>query len=385
LASTCKQAALELLALCLRGEPWTGELIAGLRREECAPDLFGVVAEGLADRFEPALCDVYAALFCELLGEDPERYRRIRAPRKFRSPDPGHVVVLSRVTLGADVAVTSVMLDAAKRRFPRARILLAGARKAYELFEADPRVEHLGLDYPRGGSIRDRVAIWSRIALPEGAVVIDPDSRVTQLGLIPICPEESYYFFESRSYGAASADPIATLAKRWAAETFDVDANAYIAPEPAPLEAEIAISLGVGENTAKRVADPFERKLLEALAGRSILVDKGYGGEEAARVERAIGGVPNVRVWGGAFAPFASAIARSRLFIGYDSAGQHVAAAAGVPLVTIFKGFPTPRMFQRWSPTGPGPIDVIRIDRPDPVEALDRTLLALRKYGIISA
>ena len=29
------------------------------------------------------------------------------------------VYVLSRVTLGADVAVTSVMLDAAKRRYPR--------------------------------------------------------------------------------------------------------------------------------------------------------------------------------------------------------------------------------------------------------------------------
>ena len=32
------------------------------------------------------------------------------------------VIVLSRVTLGADVAVTSVLLDAAKQRFPeRAR------------------------------------------------------------------------------------------------------------------------------------------------------------------------------------------------------------------------------------------------------------------------
>jgi hypothetical protein len=29
------------------------------------------------------------------------------------------VFVLSRVTLGADVAVTSVLLDAAKRRFPK--------------------------------------------------------------------------------------------------------------------------------------------------------------------------------------------------------------------------------------------------------------------------
>ena len=34
------------------------------------------------------------------------------------------------------------------------------------------------------------------------SIVIDPDSRLTQLGLLPICREEDYYFFESRSFGA---------------------------------------------------------------------------------------------------------------------------------------------------------------------------------------
>ena len=35
--------------------------------------------------------------------------------------------------------------------------------------------------------------------------------------------------------------------------------------------------------------------------------------------------------WEGSFAGFAAIIAASRLYVGYDSAGQHVAAACGVP------------------------------------------------------
>ena len=57
------------------------------------------------------------------------------------------VYVLSRITLGADVAVTSVLLDAAKRRYPSAEIFFVGPRKNYELFEADPRISHREVPY----------------------------------------------------------------------------------------------------------------------------------------------------------------------------------------------------------------------------------------------
>ena len=49
----------------------------------------------------------------------------------------------------------------------------------------------------------------------------------------------------------------------------------------------------------------------------------------------------------GAFAPFAAEIARSRLFVGYDSAAGHVASACGVPLISIATGFATERMAAR--------------------------------------
>ncbi|MGH9630351.1 MAG: glycosyltransferase family 9 protein, partial [Bryobacteraceae bacterium] len=252
----------------------------------------------------------------------------------------------------------------------------------WALFAANPRIRHLAIDYGRGGTLEERLAAWPRLrALVDqpGSIVVDPDSRLTQLGLLPVCPEDSYYFFESRAYGAGTDESLSHLASRWASETFDVEEpRAWIAPEDAGLSPEIALSFGVGENAEKRVRDPFEVNLLKALVERtgSILLDKGAGGEEAARVERAICQAGSVGVWEGDYAPFASAISRSKLYIGYDSAGQHVAAACGIPLVSVFAGSVSERMFQRWKPTGRGAIGIVRVTKDDPQEVLQRTLRA---------
>jgi ADP-heptose:LPS heptosyltransferase len=55
--------------------------------------------------------------------------------------------------------------------------------------------------------------------------------------------------------------------------------------------------------------------------------------------------------------------------VGYDSAGQHVAAALDVPLVSVFGGFSCERMLQRWMPDGPGAKRVIAV-RGQSVEEL---------------
>ncbi len=132
-------------------------------------------------------------------------------------------------------------------------------------------------------------------------------------------------------------------------------AKPYVAPlNPSSAEppADIAVSLGVGENATKRLDDAQECALLRSLAdtGASILVDKGGSTEERDRVERAL--LPGMRTHEGAFAPFAAHIARSKLFVGYDSAGGHVASASGVPLISIAKGFVSERMAARWRPNG---------------------------------
>jgi ADP-heptose:LPS heptosyltransferase len=286
----------------------------------------------------------------------PELKARLRLPEA--NPWPARadrVYVLSRITLGADVAVTSVLMDSAKHRYPDARILFVGPRKNYELFEADARVEHFPAPYARSGSLKDRLAASAALWIDDG-LVLDPDSRLTQLGLIRVCPDERYCFFDSRSYGEYSAVRLPQLAMEWALDPLGKPsymARPYIAPRPAAGEpADITVSLGVGENLDKRVDGEFETELMKLLSetSASVLVDLGGTVEERARVERVL--QPGMRVHDGAFAPFAAEIERSQLFVGYDSAGGHVASACGVPVISIAAGFANPRMAARWSPLG---------------------------------
>lgn len=315
--------------------------------------------EPLSDSFERRAVDEYAQLFREVPGCDFWRFQRTRQPRRC-IVDAGDVVVLSRITLGADVAVSSVILDAVKRRFPSSQIWFAGPAKNYELFAGDPRVAHIPVNYPRQGSIRDRISIAQSLKLPEHALVIDPDSRITQLGLVSVCLERDYYFFESRSYGEETAEPLPVLTARWCRETFGTsDAKSYVAPVSSLDGANTAVSLGTGGNPAKYLGSAFERDLLEKLSAHgSVLIDRGAGGEEAERVNQATAGLPNIRYSNGSFAEFAGAIARSSAYVGYDSSGQHIAAACGVPLTVYFTGAINERFRQRWHPHGPGKIIV---------------------------
>jgi Glycosyltransferase family 9 (heptosyltransferase) len=326
--------------------------------------LLSVVVERLGDLFEPRLCVVYERLFREVIARAcPELVPRLRSPGSSTAPAAAkRVYVLSRITLGADVAVTSVVLDAAKKRYPDAEIVFVGPRKSYEMFEADSRVAHKEAPYARSGSLIDRLRASDSLYFDDG-IVIDPDSRLTQLGLISVCDEDRYFFFNSRAYGEDGEDRLPVLASRWARETLGAeDARAYVAPlASSEAQADITVSLGVGQNQSKRIDGAFETELLAALAetGASVLVDKGGSPEERERVERAV--LPGMRTHDGAFAPFAAQIAGSKLYVGYDSAGQHVASAAGVPLVTIFRGFVNERFLARWRPEG----TVIRGDVPD--------------------
>lgn len=390
ISTSCKEIAESILKRCLAGDV-PRQLPRALAEEPCGDALFGILAEGLADRFEPSLSNAYAQLFSQAVAyANPEvdpgrlvaRYERVRRPRPIAGK-PRRIFVLSRITLGADVAVTSVLMAAARRRFPHAEICFVAPHKNYELFANDRHIQHIPIEYRRGG-LRERLSIWGGLqaALSAAdAVVIDPDSRLTQLGLLPICEEDRHYLFESRAYGADSASPLPELAAAWAMETFGgPPARPYLAlPRPRSRPPSIAVSLGIGENPLKRIPDPFEEELLRLLAatGLPLSIDKGAGGEEAERVTRALerSGAA-ATVWDGAFAGFAQIIAAARLYVGYDSAGQHVAAACGVPLISIFAGFPCQRMFERWRPSG-SQATVIRAESRDPQECLARVKEAL--------
>lgn len=377
------RAAHELLEHCLCGRPWPEHLLERLIAEDGNRALFRIVVERLGDLFEPRLCDVYADLFAGVIARRiPDlhaehlvaRYQRVRSPDKIVR-EPRSVFVLSRVTLGADVAVTSVLLQAAKNRFPDAEIYFVGPQKSWEVFAGDSQLRHLPIAYGRGGSLDDRLSIWPSLreaVCQPNSIVLDPDSRLTQLGLLPICAEDDYYFFESRAWGQEGDLPLPICAWGWASYVLgEADGRPYINTGLNATEYACTVSFGVGENPDKRVADPFEEDLLKQLP-RPLLIDKGAGGEEAERVERAVAKAgAGITMWEGSFAGFAEHIRRSQLYVGYDSAGGHVAAACGVPLISIFAGFASERMFQRWRPSGAGKITIIRPDQtPDVLSAV---------------
>jgi ADP-heptose:LPS heptosyltransferase len=101
-------------------------------------------------------------------------------------------------------------------------------------------------------------------------------------------------------------------------------------------------------------------------------------------VERAVAkaGGDDIVMWDGSFAGFAAHIQRSKLYVGYDSAGGHVAAACGVPMISIFAGAVCERMFQRWRPTGQGKIAIMRPDSMSIDEALATFEACLRTASL---
>jgi ADP-heptose:LPS heptosyltransferase len=121
--------------------------------------------------------------------------------------------------------------------------------------------------------------------------------------------------------------------------------------------------------------DAEEVERIDALV--AMLAREGFRGVALEESREALASPPEVGseslvTWQGGIGRFAALIAESTAYIGYDSAGQHIAAALGVPTIDIFTGFTSPRMPERWSPHGPGPVHVLVLD---PTEALSSARL----------
>jgi len=437
------------------------ELVA----EQSTQAVFKSLVEYLADSFEPEAVTLYNRAFAQIIQACRRNRRatldqrlhefglhsesdlitraetlRVVARLAFHKQRSliKRIIVLSRVTLGADVAITSVILSRMKREFPSAEIVMVGGSKSAQLFGGDSRLRFKEIGYQRAGTTIERLVTW--IELLECVeeltsdlnsaeyLVIDPDTRLTQLGLLPVIADKTsiidghaerlgYLFFPSREYGSRTSKSLSELTSMWLDEVLGKQKMTYPTVNLNPNDTEtgqslitrirrqkgpvVAINFGVGENRLKRVSDEFEALLVSRLIqqGATIVLDKGAGAEEIKRADAVVTrataefGVRRVRaleideqspihegferldadilVWNGRIGVLAGLIAASDLYIGYDSAGQHIAAAVGVPCIDVFAGFGSRRMLERWRPTGKAETALVVVDKTEGVEASD--------------
>ncbi|MEE8177021.1 MAG: hypothetical protein V3T65_03420, partial [Acidobacteriota bacterium] len=317
---------------------------------------FLLLVENLSDSFDPQQCLLYDRAFAQMITfcrklpaakeldaalqrfslkserDLLERKARMRVRIRERSREKGpaldkdaqrkvrKVLVLSRVTLGADVAVTSVVLEKARRTFPQAERVPIGSPKLAQLFGGDSTLRIRDVRYKTSGGLLDRLLGWlpvieaveeeTRNLAPEQFLVIDPDSRLLQLGLLPVVrpavhDELRYFFLESRRYGEPGQGSISRITLGWLNGIFggedEIFPTVNLREEDRDLGLElcrklrqsgagflVAASFGVGGNQRKRLPDPFEEQLLSRLLddGCTVLLDKGFGEEERSRADR---------------------------------------------------------------------------------------------------
>lgn len=392
-------SASRLAGILIAGEPEPAGLVdqvvaEALASPEGSSALFRDLVEPLADAFEFKLVNAYVHVFARVieavfpdLGAASliERFMRIRRPRKFLGNPESirDVFVLSRITIGADIAITSRILRAVFVHFPNATIHFVGPRKNFEIFEPEIGISLVEIPYKRTGTLAERLGVYpvlrQALSLP-GALIVDPDSRLSQLGLLPLGEEDNYFFFETRSWWSEEDMPLGEMTERWVEQTFEVPLHVPIVAVEERVEGfDVTLSLGVGENSEKAMPWPFEPRLLQFLVdhGLRVLVDTGAGGPEADRVHKAIaevrpGAAGSVTPYYGSFKEFASEINASELFLGYDSAGGHAACALGVPAMLFFRGYPNERFMVRWIPWGDGELEVVDGENISIEDALDR-------------
>ncbi len=400
--------------------------------------LFGGLVEPLNDGFTVAGRAVYAALFpricwlalerqvtvrarlasCGILDESAliARFHHLRkgstpAPREARS-----IAILSRVTVGADIALTTVAIQRLRQKYPEATITVLGDAKLAGLF-GFPGVTVAPIAYGRRGGLGDRLAAWLPVMDALDAIapdlVVQPDSRLTQLGILPIGDaNRPTWLWENLLsetkptnpqddglagvldralndwlFGSALKKPVVPRLQF----TPDFASLAQVFAAAVGTAPMVAVKLDHGGNPKKSLPREGEIQLLRHLRhqGWRILLDRGFGATELASSDElvAAAGLDVVDVddsgkglganvhaletgalrsagairFHGSIAGWGAAVAACKLAVSYDSVGHHLAAALGVPVVTAFTGHEHPRFVEAWRPTGPGAVTLIDI------------------------
>ncbi len=421
-----------------------------------AQALFGIIIETLCDDFEELQTITYNKVMAQIIsycrsipaGETldqklfefgiysrPELVQRIQSIREEekRVPSPSKIekiIILSRVTIGADVAITSIVIQRFKKLFPSAEIVLIGRENLKQIYGENKDIFIRNVPYSKKGDLLSRLSSWHLVleiiqnelesCNANNTILVDTDSRLSQLGVLPLFSRERYYFFDSRSDKSfMNKMSMPELVNNWLNQILmetdfsypqvwiPKDYMEYAKNYTQTLyqngaKSIVVLNFGYGGNLRKRVGISFEVQLVLTLLQEPntlVLVDQGLGAEEAANTEMLLQevnkhGYPieesvfgqdqlsNLN-WGvvgiqSQVGEIASLIACSDEFIGYDSACQHIAAALKTPCITIFAGSNNMRFIRRWSAYGQNSSQIVHVDTLNSPSGIDTNDLITR-------
>jgi hypothetical protein len=392
---------------------------------------FRTVVEPVCDSFDPAAQRAVERVLADVLAEGCRRDERMRAvldghdPIRHRAEAvaggalreaPDLCVIPSRVTIGADVAITASILAVVRSAWPRTRIALIGSPRLLEpVTHGLSDVEVWAHAYPRHGSLLDRLAVWRdaadtfarRVHRDTHCVVLDPDSRITQLGLLSLGGPTRV--FDSRTASPTDPSSLADLASAWAAEvTGAAPRRARLIPAAEHLRwgrelvgrlrtrhqrPVVFASLGVGGNERKAAGVAAEIEVLRRLAKHAVVVlDSGVTPAESSRAREVAAAVadgpvgnlvPGAQPEDDAQAVFVlrDASLPAAIGLGGGAGGrargrpalQHIASAVGTPAVAVFVDPPSPTFVDRWRSPG---TTAITVRRDATAEAVADTVIA---------
>ncbi|MDH3394407.1 MAG: hypothetical protein OEL66_10395, partial [Desulfobulbaceae bacterium] len=322
-----------------------------------------------------------------------KRYQRLLQPVPLVDRDRGQirrVVVLSRVTVGADIVIATIVVHRLLAALPAAEVVLVGPAHLPHCFAEIDRVSCLQLPYERDGSLVDRLVVWESLEklireqgeglAPGEMVLVDPDSRLSQLGLLPLLAEEDTWFFPSRfDQEDGGNSSLSEQVNGWLDSLLGQKSlqppvvslpEALLSGTRLFLEnlrrngcrQVIVINFGVGGDGKKRLGEPFETRLplvlLEAMENTVVIVDSGCASDEKEWVrsqlaeyqssgiqtdfveedklaDLQIGFSHGVVGFHGSIGGIGGLIAGADVFFGYDSCCQHLAGALETPSVIV--------------------------------------------------
>jgi ADP-heptose:LPS heptosyltransferase len=285
------------------------------------------------------------------------------------------ICILSRVTIGADICITSVIIQRLHQQFPETPITVIGPNHLPQLFNY-PFLHHSSFTFNKKHSNGSRISHWLQLQqiisherqqlTGQEFLLIDPDTRLSQLGLLPLAPEYSTRILPSRidQSGSYSLSKITNI---WLDSILQTSGHCYPAlslkTPTTPAENTkftIIVNFGVGQDQRKRISLQFEKELilyLIQLKDSRIILDSGKGENEINQAEAIEDFIREQPVSAPSFHRIqdsidvlAQHIRMAHLFIGYDSCSGHIATACQTPAVICFKGAPNSRFYARWLP-----------------------------------